>query len=121
MTGSGHKHLLSIQDLGADGIAEVLRLTDSFVEVSSRAIPKVPALRGKTVVSMFFEDSMSDEYGFEFDGTYSLGNRPIEVIGVPPGRGVDPSAKPPMLLEAEHHALTFAPGVGVGGIGEDIR
>ena len=51
------KHLLSIDDLGADGIEEVLRLTDSFVEVSERAIPKVPALRGKTVVSLFYEDS----------------------------------------------------------------
>ena len=46
------KHLLSIDDLGADGIEEVLRVTDSFVEVSDRAIPKVPALRGKTVVSL---------------------------------------------------------------------
>ena len=40
-------HLLSIDDLGADGIDEVLQLTDSFVEVSARAIPKVPALRGQ--------------------------------------------------------------------------
>ena len=43
------RHLLSINDLGADGIEEILRLTDSFIEVSERAIPKVPALRGKTV------------------------------------------------------------------------
>ena len=43
------KHLLSIDDLGgADGIEEVLRLTDRFVEVSAREIPKVPALRGRT-------------------------------------------------------------------------
>ena len=46
------KHLLSIDDLGSAGIDEVLALTDSFVEVSSRSIPKVPALRGKTVVSL---------------------------------------------------------------------
>ncbi len=64
-TSRAHKHLLSIEDLGADGIAEVLRLTDSFVEVSSRAIPKVPALRGKTVVSMFFEDSTRTRLSFE--------------------------------------------------------
>ena len=59
------KHLLSIDDLGADGIEEVLRLTASFVEVSSRAIPKVPALRGKTVVSLFFEDSTRTRLSFE--------------------------------------------------------
>jgi aspartate carbamoyltransferase catalytic subunit len=59
------KHLLSVDDLGADGIDEVMRLTDSFVEVSSRAIPKVPALRGKTVVSLFFEDSTRTRLSFE--------------------------------------------------------
>ena len=59
------KHLLSVDDLGADGINEVMRLTDSFVEVSSRAIPRVPALRGKTVVSLFFEDSTRTRLSFE--------------------------------------------------------
>jgi aspartate carbamoyltransferase catalytic subunit len=61
----GPRHLLSIADLGADGIQDVLRLTDSFVEVSERAIPKVPALRGKTVVSLFFEDSTRTRLSFE--------------------------------------------------------
>jgi aspartate carbamoyltransferase catalytic subunit len=59
------RHLLSIDDLGRDGIEEVLALTDSFVEVSSRAIPRVPALRGKTVVSLFFEDSTRTRLSFE--------------------------------------------------------
>src|SRR5207302_190240 len=59
------KHLLGIDDLGADGIAEVLRLADSFLEVTRRDIPKVPALRGKTVVSMFYEDSTRTRLSFE--------------------------------------------------------
>ena len=59
------KHLLSIADLGADGIEEVLRLSDAFVEVTGRAIPKVPALRGKTVVSLFYEDSTRTRLSFE--------------------------------------------------------
>jgi len=59
------KHLLSIQDLGRDGIEEVMRVTDSFVEVSSRQIPKVPTLRGKTVVSLFYEDSTRTRLSFE--------------------------------------------------------
>jgi aspartate carbamoyltransferase catalytic subunit len=42
-----------------------LRLTDSFIEVSERAIPRVPALRGKTVVSLFFEDSTRTRLSFE--------------------------------------------------------
>ncbi len=57
--------LLSITDLGPDGIDEVLRLTDSFVEVSERAIPKVPALRGKTVAWLFYEDSTRTRLSFE--------------------------------------------------------
>ena len=59
------RHLLSIADLGAEGIEEILRITDSFVEVSSRAIPKVPALRGKTVVSLFYEHSTRTRLSFE--------------------------------------------------------
>ena len=57
--------LLSVADLGAEGIDEVLRLTDSFVEVSERRIPKVPTLRGKTVVSLFYEDSTRTRLSFE--------------------------------------------------------
>ena len=60
------KHLLSIEDLGGrDGINEVLDVTDSFVEVSERQIPKVPALRGKTVVWLFYEDSTRTRLSFE--------------------------------------------------------
>ena len=59
------RHLLSIADLGGDGLEEVLRLTENFVEVSARAIPRVPALRGKTVVSLFYEDSTRTRLSFE--------------------------------------------------------
>jgi len=60
------RDLLSIDDLGgADGIEEVFRLTDSFVEVSARAIPRVPALRGKTVAWLFYEDSTRTRLSFE--------------------------------------------------------
>ena len=59
------RDLLSVADLGVDGIEEVLRLTDSFVEVSERRIPKVPTLRGKTVVSLFYEDSTRTRLSFE--------------------------------------------------------
>ena len=59
------KHLLSIEDLGGDGITALLELTDRFVEVSERRIPKVPALLGKTVVSLFYEDSTRTRLSFE--------------------------------------------------------
>jgi aspartate carbamoyltransferase catalytic subunit len=59
------EHLLSVADLGRDGLEELLELTDSFVEVSQRRMPKVPALRGKTVVSLFYEDSTRTRLSFE--------------------------------------------------------
>ncbi|MEJ7845984.1 MAG: aspartate carbamoyltransferase catalytic subunit [Acidimicrobiales bacterium] len=60
------RHLLTIEDLGGrDGIDEVMRLTDAFVEVSNRAIPRVPALRGKTVTWLFYEDSTRTRLSFE--------------------------------------------------------
>ncbi len=60
------RHLLDIPDLGGQsGIDEVMRLTDSFVEVSERPIPRVPALRGKTVAWLFYEDSTRTRLSFE--------------------------------------------------------
>ena len=62
MTG---QHLRSISELGRDGIEELLELTERMVEVNARPIPKVPALRGKTVVSLFYEDSTRTRLSFE--------------------------------------------------------
>jgi aspartate carbamoyltransferase catalytic subunit len=59
------RHLLSIADLTVEDIDQLLRLTDSFVEVSGRQIPKVPALRGKNVVWLFYEDSTRTRLSFE--------------------------------------------------------
>ena len=58
-------NLLSIRDLGREGIEELMGLTDNMVEVSNRAMPKVPALKGRTVVSLFFEDSTRTRVSFE--------------------------------------------------------
>ena len=59
------KHLLSMADLDRAEVEQLLRLTDSFAEVSRRAIPKVPALRGKNVVWLFYEDSTRTRLSFE--------------------------------------------------------
>jgi aspartate carbamoyltransferase catalytic subunit len=58
-------HLLSINDLGAEGIRDILSLSDHFLEVSGRRIPKVPALRGKTIAWLFYEDSTRTRLSFE--------------------------------------------------------
>ncbi|MCB0999879.1 MAG: aspartate carbamoyltransferase catalytic subunit [Ilumatobacteraceae bacterium] len=59
------KHLLDIGDLDAVAIGHLLDLTDHMVEVNQRPMPKVPALRGKTVVNLFFEDSTRTRTSFD--------------------------------------------------------
>jgi aspartate carbamoyltransferase catalytic subunit len=59
------KHLLSIEDLSRSDLVRLLDLTDHMVEIGERAIPKVPALRGRTVVSLFFEDSTRTRTSFD--------------------------------------------------------
>src|SRR5208283_5982064 len=59
------RHLLSIADLGRDGILEIMRLSDAFAEVAERPIPKVPALRGRTVATVFMEPSTRTRLSFE--------------------------------------------------------
>ena len=59
------RHLLSIADLGRDGIEEVLRVSEAFAEVERRPIPKVPTLRGRVVATLFFEESTRTRLSFE--------------------------------------------------------
>ncbi|HSL26650.1 MAG TPA: aspartate carbamoyltransferase catalytic subunit [Acidimicrobiia bacterium] len=59
------KHLLSIADLDRTEIEVLLDLADQFGEVLGRDIPKVPALRGMTVATLFFEPSTRTRLSFE--------------------------------------------------------
>jgi aspartate carbamoyltransferase catalytic subunit len=59
------KHLLSMDDLDRPAIEELLDLADTFIEVLARDIPKVPALRGSTVATLFFEPSTRTRLSFE--------------------------------------------------------
>ena len=62
------KDLLSISDLSSEEIIFLLNQTDSFREVNERDIKKVPTLRGKTVVNLFFEASTRTRASFEIAG-----------------------------------------------------
>ena len=59
------KDLLSLAPLSAEEIKLILETADSFKEVTGREIKKVPALRGRTVVNLFFEPSTSTRTSFE--------------------------------------------------------
>jgi aspartate carbamoyltransferase catalytic subunit len=59
------RHVLGLEETSAAEIAQVLDLAASFKEISERPIKKVPTLRGKTVVTLFFEDSTRTRVSFE--------------------------------------------------------
>jgi aspartate carbamoyltransferase catalytic subunit len=59
------KHLLSIDQLSPSQIELVLKTADSFREVGTRTIKKVPILRGRTVCNLFFESSTRTRISFE--------------------------------------------------------
>jgi len=59
------RHLLGIADLGADEIGLVLDTAEAMKEIAARPIKKVPTLRGRTVVNLFFEPSTRTRTSFE--------------------------------------------------------
>ena len=59
------KHLLGIRELEASEITHLLDTAETFREISRRDIKKVPALRGRTVINLFFEPSTRTRTSFE--------------------------------------------------------
>lgn len=59
------RHLLGIRDLSAGEITHLLDTAETFRDVSKREIKKVPALRGRTVINLFFEPSTRTRTSFE--------------------------------------------------------
>ena len=59
------RHLLSTRDLRRDEVVALLDIAEDMADVSGREIKKLPALRGKTVVNLFFEDSTRTRISFE--------------------------------------------------------
>jgi len=59
------KSIIDIDSLTVEEVSQILERTDSFLEVSKRDVKKVPALRGKTIVNLFFEPSTRTKTSFE--------------------------------------------------------
>jgi aspartate carbamoyltransferase catalytic subunit len=62
------KDILGMKDLTVDEINLILDTAESFIEVSTREIKKVPTLRGKTIINLFFEASTRTRTSFEIAG-----------------------------------------------------
>lgn len=63
------RSLISVGDLLDEDITHLIELSKVFFEVNRRTIPKVPALRGKTVATLFFENSTRTRLSFELAAT----------------------------------------------------
>jgi aspartate carbamoyltransferase catalytic subunit len=63
-----HKHILGTEQLSKADIELILDTADSFKEINSREIKKVPTLRGKTIVNLFYEASTRTRTSFEIAG-----------------------------------------------------
>ena len=64
------KNLLSIDDLTTDDIAALFETAAEMHDVQRRAVKKLPALRGRTVINLFFEDSTRTRSSFEIAGKW---------------------------------------------------
>jgi aspartate carbamoyltransferase catalytic subunit len=62
------RHLLDVDDLTRDEIDLLMETTDAMKEVLSRDVPRVPALRGRTIVTLFYEASTRTRASFELAG-----------------------------------------------------
>lgn len=60
-----HRHILGIDQLSKEDIYHILATAQSFKEISTRSIKKVPTLRGKTIINLFFEPSTRTRLSFE--------------------------------------------------------
>ena len=49
-----HKHILGINEMSREDIVTILDTAESFKEINTRDIKKVPTLRGKTIINLFF-------------------------------------------------------------------
>ena len=64
------KHILGLRDIARGDICKILKTAKAMKEIISRPIKKVPALRGKTVVTLFYENSTRTKLSFDLAAKY---------------------------------------------------
>lgn len=110
------KHLLDIQSLSSSEITTILDTAKAFKAVGERAIKKVPALRGKTVVNLFIEPSTRTRISFELAAlrlTADVINFTAEASSLKKGESLKDTARNLEALNADiiiiRHSATGAP------------
>src|SRR6188472_338649 len=110
------RHLLDIESLSAEEILTVLDTAKAFKAVGERAIKKVPALRGKTVVNLFIEPSTRTRISFELSEqrlSADIINFTAEASSLKKGESLRDTARTLEALSADiiivRHSATGAP------------
>jgi aspartate carbamoyltransferase catalytic subunit len=110
------KHLLDIESLGTEEILTVLDTARAFKAVGERAIKKVPALRGKTVINLFIEPSTRTRISFELAAqrlTADVVNFSVEASSLKKGETLRDTARNLEALNADfiviRHSASGAP------------
>jgi aspartate carbamoyltransferase catalytic subunit len=90
------KHLLGLEGVSRSEIESILNAAESFKEILDRKIPKVPTLRGKTAVNLFFEPSTRTRVSFE------LAEKRLSADSVSVSAKMSSSAKGESLVDTVH-------------------
>src|SRR6188508_2641588 len=99
------RDLLGIRDLTAADITGILNTAENFREISTREVKKVPALRGKTVINLFFEASTRTRTSFEL-AAKRLG---ADAVNISPS--TSSTTKGETLLDTARNLDAMAPDV----------
>ena len=97
------KDLLGLRDVSRDEILEILETASRFREVSKRRIKKVPTLRGRTVVTLFFENSTRTKVSFD------LASKRLSADGVHISAGTSAVKKGETLMDTARNIDAMAP------------
>jgi aspartate carbamoyltransferase catalytic subunit len=99
------QHILSMSSLSREDIEFIFKTTDRFREVGDRPIKKVPALRGKTVINLFFENSTRTRTSFEIAGK----RLSADVINI--SKSGSSASKGENLIDTAKNLMAMAPDV----------
>lgn len=112
----GHKDLLGLQDLSAEEINLILDTAEPMKEVLGREIKKVPTLRGRVIVTLFYENSTRTRTSFELAAKYmgaDTASLSVATSSVQKGESLGDTAKTIEVMGADaiiiRHSATGAP------------
>src|SRR6266481_5477527 len=98
-------HILSMSDLSREDIEYIFQTTDRFRELGDRPIKKIPALRGKTIINLFFENSTRTRTSFEIAGK----RLSADVINI--SKNFSSTSKGETLLDTAKNLMAMAPDI----------